>query len=196
MPPATRRSPLPVPTAPGLAGPRRAAAAVEPEALLLPRNGWVPNNDRLPVLIYRGAIPTAGAPDPAALFEQAFRRNGWPPQWRNDVYSFHHYHCTAHEILGFVAGSAHIVLGGEGGPEIAVRAGDVLVLPAGTGHCKTQASSGFLAVGAYPPHQDWDTCCCPPSPSDLDRIAHLPFPASDPVSGPNGPLTQRWKPAP
>jgi uncharacterized protein YjlB len=173
-----------------------ATASIEPEALLLTRNGWVPNNDRLPVLLYRGAFNSAHGADPAALFEQGFRRNGWPPQWRNDVYDFHHYHSTAHEILGFAAGEARLILGGEGGIEIAVRAGDVIVLPAGTGHCKRGGSADFLAVGAYPPHQDWDTCRCSPSAAELDCILHLPFPNSDPVTGPDGPLTRRWKSSP
>ena len=28
----------------------------QPEVLRLTRNGWMPNNERLPVLLYRGAI--------------------------------------------------------------------------------------------------------------------------------------------
>jgi uncharacterized protein YjlB len=178
------------------AGPFAGAVDLEPEALLLSRNGWVPNNDRLPVLLYRGAFKAAKGADSATLVEQRLSRNGWPAQWRNDVYDFHHYHSTAHEILGFAAGEARLILGGEGGIEVTVRAGDVVVLPAGTGHCKRGGSADFLAIGAYPPHQDWDTCRCSPSETELDRMLHLPFPNSDPVTGPNGPLTKRWKPTP
>ena len=64
-----------------------ADAKAEPEVLQLSRNGWMPNNERLPVLLYRSAIQ-AGGRDPAAVFEQAFTRNGWPPQWRNGVTTF------------------------------------------------------------------------------------------------------------
>ena len=166
--------------------------AKEPEVLRLSRNGWMPNNDLLPVLFYRAAFDLKGA-DPAAIFEQAFRRNGWPPQWRNGVYDFHHFHSTAHEVLGFAAGQARLILGGENGHEITVQAGDVAVLPTGTGHCKLHASSDFLVVGAYPPNQSWDICRSAPSPSDLDRMRHLPFPNSDPVTGSSGPLIQRWR---
>jgi uncharacterized protein YjlB len=169
-----------------------AAAAIEPELIHLSRNGWVPNNARLPVLLYRGAFKVDGAPNPAAIFEQTFRRNGWPAQWRNDVYSFHHYHSNAHEILGFAAGTATLVLGGEGGREITVNAGDVIVLPAGCGHRKSSGSADFLAVGAYPPGQQWDTCCSTPSIADLERVRTLAFPDSDPVAGPGGPLTRHW----
>jgi uncharacterized protein YjlB len=169
-----------------------AVPAIEPELIPLSRNGWVPNNDRLPVLLYRRAFAVDDAPNPAAIFEQAFQRNGWPAQWRNDVYAFHHYHSNAHEILGFAAGTATLVLGGEGGREITVNAGDVLVLPAGCGHRKSSGSADFLAVGAYPPGQQWDTCCSTPSDADLERVRVLAFPDSDPVSGLGGPLTRHW----
>ena len=164
------------------------------EAFLLAPHDWVPNHPRLPVLLYRQALALSNDDDTAATVEARFGRNGWPPQWRAGIYDFHHYHSTAHEVLGVAKGTACLVLAGPGGRQVEVGAGDVVLLPAGTGHRCLRSSDGFLVVGAYPPAQQWDICRQAPTRAMLERIAQLPFPACDPVEGAHGPLLGRWSP--
>jgi uncharacterized protein YjlB len=38
----------------------------------------------------------------------------------------------------------------EGGQQIDVHAGDVIVLPAGTGHCSLQSTGDYRYIGVYP----------------------------------------------
>jgi uncharacterized protein YjlB len=160
-----------------------------PEQLLLKPNGWMPNSS-LPVLLYRGALPSTA--DLASAMERIFTANGWPPQWRNGVYPFHHYHSTAHEVLGFATGHADLVLGGEGGEPLTVHSGDVLVLPTGTGHCRISASDDFLVIGAYPENEHWDICRTAPSLETLACLRKVRFPHSDPLTGSSGGIPKLW----
>ncbi|EJN19849.1 double-stranded beta helix domain protein-containing protein [Pseudomonas sp. GM78] len=169
----------------------RSQAGAPVKKLMLERNGWVPNNSRLPVLFYPGAIAIRGD-DPAALFEQTFRANGWPPHWRYGVYDYHHYHTEGHEVLGVASGHARLMLGGPDGHVLQVRAGDVLLLPAGTGHCNLDSSDDFLVVGAYPPGQHADMCREAPSAAQQQSIDALPFPDQDPVQGAHGAVSEFW----
>ncbi len=176
------------------AGRIRARAAANParvEHFMLGANGWVPNNEALPVVLYRNALGTGGA-DPAAAFEDLLQANGWPPQWRAGVYDFHHYHTMGHEVLGFAAGSARLMLGGPNAREVAVRAGDIALLPAGTGHMNLGSSDDFLVVGAYPPDQTFDIVREAPTPAQQTRLKTLPWPARDPVEGADGPVLSLW----
>ncbi|MGC2777259.1 MAG: cupin domain-containing protein, partial [Bradyrhizobium sp.] len=121
----------------------------EPLAIVFADDGLVPNNP-LPFLVYKGVIDLAGD-DPAATIERVFAANGWGDMWRNGVYDYLHYHATVHEALGVARGEATVRFGGDHGRELALRPGDVAILPAGTGHQCLAASDDFCIVGAYPP---------------------------------------------
>lgn len=170
-------------------------ARVQVETYLLAEHDWVPNNGRLPVILYRRALAPASCEDTAQAFEAAFAQHGWPAQWRDGIYDYHHYHSTAHEVLGIAAGTALLMIGGPGGREIEVGAGDTLLLPTGTGHCSLKSSEDFLVVGGYPEGQRWDICRDAPDDEARARMATLPFPASDPLEGPGGTLNDHWKAA-
>ena len=153
------------------------------------QSGWVPNNRRFPVIVYRQVLD---GPDRARAFERLFRTNGWGGLWRNGVYSFHHFHSTAHEILGIAAGQARLMIGGPAGKEIAVQAGDALLLPAGTGHCRLEASNDLLVIGGYPPGQEADLCREMPTAEQQAMIDELGIPARDPLKGEAGGLRSLW----
>ena len=150
-------------------------------------------NSTLPVVIYRQAVAPDGAS--AEAMEALLDGNGWPSQWRAGVYDYHHYHSTAHECLAVARGSATIRLGGPEGRSFDVTAGDVLLLPAGTAHCRESVQGDFLVVGAYPPGQNWDLLRGGPTdrPEADQRIAHVPLPKTDPVGGQGGPVIEKWR---
>lgn len=154
-------------------------------------DGRIPNNPDLPLLVYPGALAGTDAAACRALFE----RNGWGGVWVDGVYGYHHYHSTAHEVLGVVSGSARVRFGGEGGETLEVRAGDAVIIPAGVGHRSEGASADFRVVGAYPPGQDWDLRTGEPGerPAVLVNIRRVPLPLGDPVHGAGGPLLAIWR---
>ena len=154
-------------------------------------DGTVPNNS-LPLVVYRGALEESG--DRATACERMFDRNGWPGAWRNGIYGHHHYHSTAHEVLGIAAGHARVRLGGESGTTVELRAGDVVVIPAGVAHKRETASPDLLVIGSYPCGQSPDICRAEPRAHDKaqQRIATVPLPAADPVTGSAEPLLACW----
>ena len=156
-------------------------------------DGDVPNNPRLPLVVYRGVLATGR--DAAETCAALFLGNGWGRVWRNGVYAHHHYHTTAHEVLGIAAGSVRVRLGGEGGKSVELRTGDVVVIPAGVAHKSEGASPDLVVVGAYPCGQlaDMRTPGTPDHERQRARIAAVPLPAGDPVLGAAGPLLERWR---
>jgi uncharacterized protein YjlB len=162
-----------------------------PEHFTLAPSGAMPNHPRFPVLVYRDVESGVGEGAASGL-EALFGRNGWPAQWRDGIYDFDHYHTRGHEALGVASGRARVLLGGPGGREVELGPGDVVVLPAGSGHRRLEASGGFLVVGAYPPGQHADICREAPSAEMLARIEALPAPATDPVGAEDG-VTMLWR---
>ncbi|MGI9336871.1 MAG: cupin domain-containing protein [Gammaproteobacteria bacterium] len=158
----------------------------------LPPTDTIPNNPRCALIAYRAAAAPAGS-DPASVFESLFASNGWGGGWRNGIFSFHHFHSTAHEVLGVYSGSARVQFGGEGGLTLDIETGDVVIVPAGVGH-KQLSASKLGIVGAYPRGQSADLCR-PDARALAQRthqVASVRCPDRDPVCGANGPLRQLW----
>ena len=167
-----------------------------PLTFIFKDDGAVPNNP-LPALVYKGALDLTKARDPAVAIEKMFKANGWGrDMWRDGIYPFVHYHLMIHEALGIAAGSARVQLGGHGGEALELKAGDIVVLPAGTGHQRLMGSDDFLVVGGYPPEGTYNLCRGD-NPAERDKalvsIPKVPLPQTDPVHGKDGPLPKLWR---
>lgn len=137
---------------------------------LLPTD-LVPNSPR-PLLHYRNVLPTAPNTShcPAGEVWDIFTGNGWDVQWifRYGRSQLSHFHSKAHKCMAVLSGTATIRFGvadtsedldentyesawERGGVEVAARAGDVFVVPAGVAHktydAKPAAEFGLLSPG-------------------------------------------------
>lgn len=167
---------------------------LSPSAIVIQKNGAIPNNPRLPVLVYRKVFDTNTANKPKK-FQQCFEKNGWKGIWKNGLYDYCHFHSSSHEVLAIANGNAEVELGGENGKILSLEEGDLIVLPAGTGHKRVSASDNLVVIGAYPEGQEnYDICRHrTDGADDIDaRIAAVSLPSSDPVYGVSGPLLRYW----
>jgi uncharacterized protein YjlB len=156
--------------------------------------GAIPNNGKCPLLIYPQAL-VLPKENPASVIEKLLAVNRWGGTWRNGIYTYHHYHSTAHEVLACYHGSAKVQLGGEPGILYTLNVGDVIVIPAGTGHKNLHATDDFAVVGGYPQGQKWDMCYGKPGerPQADENIARVHLPRTDPIYGTEGPVLDFWK---
>lgn len=152
-------------------------------------DGMIPNNPKLPVILYPGALG-----DKPEWAESVFNSHNWRNSWENGVFNYHHYHSNAHEVLGVTCGTLLLKVGGENGSTFDLQAGDVIVLPAGTGHKRITASADFRVVGAYPDGMDYNTRIENDGKREqsIEEIARVPLPRTDPVHGDGGPLAEHW----
>ena len=116
------------------------------------------------------------------------------------MYPYHHFHSTAHEALGVARGHARVLFGGPNGRSLEITAGDVVVLPAGVGHCRQDASPDLLIVGAYPQGMAAGLDTRRGRPEELAEvrrnIANLSLHVPDPVNGGQGVLGRLWERTP
>lgn len=157
--------------------------------IMIPRKKPFPSND-MAVRYYPAAFSKSDEHSTneiasAKEVETHFAKNGWFNYWVNGVYSFHHFHAEAHEVLACLSGSATLCLGGPEGMEVEIKAGDVVLLPAGVGHQNVTSSPDFRIAGAYPSGQspdlrrgtvdEWDEV--------IHKISETPIWEKDPVTG-------------
>ncbi|KAF9889818.1 hypothetical protein FE257_006908 [Aspergillus nanangensis] len=179
----------------------RVTQVIYPEAYYLGQGNLVPNS-RLPALVYRGVLPKSLDKGEIQALCEANRwekRGEWGPFW--DA----HFHPNTHECYAVFQGSSRLLLGGEGhdpptgGVEVDVRAGDVIVVPAGVSHRSLSAAGDYRYIGVYPeecPRWRNDWCEGKEAMSGLqEEIRNVITPNHDPVYGEDGPLPVLWRKA-
>jgi uncharacterized protein YjlB len=171
------------------------ARARKPNAFIFKDDGETPNNPELPLVVYRSAVYLNPSFDPAAIFEVLFNSNQWTDGWRSTMYGYNHLHTRTHECLGIARGTISARFGGRRGRTVRLKAGDVVIIPAGVGHKHVRQSRDLLIVGAYPANSGkYDE----PRAKEVDRevavrdIGRVRLPPSDPVYGKEGPLFSKW----
>lgn len=165
---------------------------IDCEAYSFEDDGSIPNSP-VPLLLYPGAL--RGEQQSATACRKVLKDHGWSNSWVNGIFSYHHYHSNAHEVLAVIGGSADVIFGGKEGEEISMNRGDVVLIPAGTGHCRLKSSSDFQVVGAYAGGREHDLCRGREDerPQVLENIAQVPLPEQDPVTGEKNPLYRYWE---
>jgi uncharacterized protein YjlB len=161
------------------------------ETYLIEPNGNFPNNEALPLVIYKLALKNKSADEMIELF----KRNNWSNSWKNSIYDYHHYHSKTHEVLGVYEGKAIVQFGGPNGVVANVKSGDVIIIPAGVAHKNVSSDEYFACVGAYPDGKEYDMDYGKEEELEkaIKNIQTLPLPSADPVYGKGGVLFQYWR---
>ncbi|MEM8975123.1 MAG: cupin [Pseudomonadota bacterium] len=165
------------------------------ETILVEPNGYVPNHPTYPFLIYRQAWRGGDSPQNVLAH---FAGNGWHGGWVNGVFPFHHYHAQSHEVLANLGAPIDVQFGGPAGQVVEFGTGDIVLIPAGGGHCLVGSASASGIVGAYPAGQeDWDLKRDQPDDYQLalNQIPNVPLPLTDPFTGTRDPLLDHWQAA-
>ena len=159
-----------------------------PETYRFADDGRFPNS-RLPAVVYRRALPAA--PDAMA---KAFAANGWSNSWLNGIFTYHHFHSVAHEVLGIAGGEVRVMLGGPSGRAVTLAPGDVVVIPAGVAHRNVGQFGRLQVVGAYPGGVGFDTRRGDPAEYQAVKAAAacVSPDVGDPVTGGKGALRTLW----
>ncbi|WYZ35452.1 hypothetical protein EsH8_X_000099 [Colletotrichum jinshuiense] len=185
------------------------ATPPQPEQYSVRPTAHCPNNV-LPVLVYRNVLPE---PYNEETVSDYLQRYGWVKKGTWGAITTKHFHPNTHECYGIFQGDSELVFGEGGGDtggtgaRCLVRAGDVVVVPAGVAHASVAqeqklAEGGhkgerYRYIGVYPEGAPkWRNEYGKTPLGDSRELAHevaaVPVPDQDPVSGRGGPLVQIW----
>ena len=144
-----------------------------------------------PLLIYHAVFVPA---DASQIESHLYSIGEVIPKWRYTMYSTTHFHSTTHEVLSISSGSARLCFGGDENPgriEVDVRAGDVIVVPAGVAHRLLEDKGAFQMVGSYPIDKTWDMCYGGAGEEEkVEAIKTLGWFTRDPIYSVEGPALE------
>ena len=165
---------------------------IAPQQYLVEKNGYFPGS-KFPVLHYKEnlQLPTFF---PGKYVRSVFQENNWTNNWRSGIYTFHHYHSTAHEVMAVIDGRTIILLGGINGKNVLLKKGDVIVIPAGVAHMNLGDENDITCIGGYPSGRGYDMNYGTPDEHPMVdiNIRHLPILDSGPLYGQDDPLISIW----
>lgn len=142
-------------------------------------DGTFPNNEEYPALLYKSAFMGTEADGRRMIMEGG----DWTPPWVWGIFSYHHYHSKAWELLLCIRGEASVQFGGNSGPTVTVAMGDLVFVPPGLAHKQMNEKNGFALLGSYPTagfDGSIDTLTGPPTKEQRERIAKCHVPERDP----------------
>lgn len=165
---------------------------IDCKAFYFEDDGLIPNNPSQPLLLYQAVLSEEQRHSDVCI--ELLSDHGWSNSWTNGIFPYHHYHSNAHEVLAMLNGAARVILGGEQGEVVTLNKGDVVLIPAGVGHCRLDSSIDFLVAGAYDRGLGYDLCRGRPGEQEeaLENIKQVPLPQMDPVTGEEEPLYRYW----
>ncbi|WQF88074.1 Putative uncharacterized protein YjlB [Colletotrichum destructivum] len=185
------------------------ATPPQPEQYIVRPTAHCPNNF-LPVLVYRGVLPEPHNEETTSTYLQ---RYGWVKKGTWGTITTKHFHPNTHECYGIFQGDSELVFG-EGGGDTSgtgarcfVRAGDVVVVPAGVAHASVtqerkleeggDGGERYRYIGVYPEgapkwRNEYGKKPLVDNRELAEEVSYVPVPDKDPISGLGGPLVQIW----
>jgi len=165
---------------------------ITPQEYFVSKNGYFPGS-KFPVLHYEQALDLP-AFFPGKFVRSLFQKHNWSNNWRNGIYTFHHYHSNTHEAMAVIKGQAMILLGGMHGRNVLLKKGDVIVIPAGVAHMNLGNEKDIVCIGGYPSGKDYDMNYGKANEHPLvdKNIRQLPLPEMGPLYGLSDPLIAIW----
>ena len=163
-----------------------------PIQLFISGNDIFPGN-KLPVLHYKKALRLPWL-FRARKVKSIFIKHNWTNNWRNGIYTYHHYHSNTHEAMAVIKCHTVLLLGGENGKHLLLEKGDIIVIPAGVAHKNLGKEKDVICIGGYPEGKDFDINYGNPGerPGTDENICSLPIPLTGPLYGESDPLVKIW----